>query len=387
MSFLGEINMLRKIALSLSGLALLLLVGGLIAYLATGPNQPPSGSVAANLLAPGPFETATQDIVFVDESRPTAANRDYPGAANRTFVTTLWYPVGADDSHPLVIHSHGFTSTRTDLSYVAEQLASYGYVVAAADFPLTHGGAPGRPNSVDVINQPADVSFLIDSVIALSGADKPFAGTIDEARIGLMGYSLGGLTTELATYHPRLRDPRVAAAVSFAGPTAGMTAKFFETSDAPFMMIAGTLDFLINFDANAAPIPSLIPGARLVAIDGGTHLGFGALAEPAFRFMHHPDDLGCQAVLSNLDTDPNDTVLQLGDENDGIVVDQSAPQVCEIRPGDKAIHPGEQHMITSAATLAFFESVFANTPALRERPETDLAQALADLDGAQLRLD
>jgi 5-enolpyruvylshikimate-3-phosphate synthase len=44
-------------------------------------------------------------------------------------------------------------------------------------------------------------------------------------------------------------------------------------------------------------------------------------------------------------------------------------------------------MITSAATLAFFESVFANTPALRERPETDLAQALADLDGAQLRLD
>ena len=30
---------------------------------------------------------------------------------------------------------------------------------------------------------------------------------------------------------------------------------------------------------------------------------------------------------------------------------------------------------------------FADTPALRERAETDLAQALADLDGAQLRLD
>lgn len=369
--------MLRKIALGLCAFFIVALIGGLIIYAATGPVTPPADSIAARWLAPGPYAIQSQDVVFVDTTRPTAANRDYPGAASRTFATTLWYPLGAADSHPLVIHSHGFTSTRSDLSYVAEQLASYGYVVAAADYPLTHGGAPGRPNSVDVINQPADVSFLIDSVLELSGADRPFSGTIDEARIGLMGYSLGGLTTELATYHPRLRDPRVAAAVSFAGPTAGMTAKFFENSDAPFMMIAGTLDFLINFDANAAPIPSLIPGSTLVAIDGGTHLGFGALAEPAFRFMHHPDDLGCQAVLSNLDTDPNDTVLQLGDESDGIVVDPSAPQVCEIRPSEKAIHPGEQHMITSAATLAFFESVFADTPALRESAEADLVQALA----------
>ncbi len=368
--------MLRKIALGLSALVGVLFLGGAVAYLATNPSQPPEGSVAAEFLKPGAFEVGVQDFVFIDESRPTAANRDYAGDTNRTFNTTLWFPIGANSAHPLVIHSHGFTSARNDLSYVAQQLASHGYVVAAADYPLTHGGAPGRPNSVDVLNQPEDVSFLIDSMLALSGADKPFAGTIDSQRIGLMGYSLGGLTTELATYHPRLRDPRVAAAVSIAGPTVGMTSQFFSTTDVPFLMIAGTLDFLINFDANAAPIPDLIPGAQLAAIRGGTHLGFAGVADPMFRFMHHPDDLGCQAVLANLDTDPNDTVLLLGGEDDGIVVDLNAPQVCEIRPTEKALHPGEQQIITSIATLAFFESVFAETAADRAAAKSALNTAL-----------
>jgi predicted dienelactone hydrolase len=368
--------MLRKIALGLSALVGVLFLGCAIVYLATNPSQPPEGSVAAELLKPGAFDVGVQEMVFVDTSRPTAANRDYAGDTKRTFNTTLWFPIGADSAHPLVIHSHGLTSARNDLSYVAEQLASHGYVVAAADYPLTYGGAPGRPNSVDVLNQPEDVSFLIDSMLALNGADKPFDGTIDSQRIGLMGYSLGGLTTELATYHPRLRDPRVAAAVSIAGPTVGMTSQFFSTTDVPFLMIAGTLDFLINFDANAAPIPELIPGAQLASIRGGTHLGFAGVADPMFRFMHHPDDLGCQAVLANLDTDLNDTVLLLGGEDDGIVVDVDAPQVCEIRHTEKALHPGEQQIITSIATLAFFESVFAEAAADRAAAKSALNTAL-----------
>jgi hypothetical protein len=44
-------------------------------------------------------------------------------------------------------------------------------------------------------------------------------------------------------------------------------------------------------------------------------------------------------------------------------------------------------MITSAATLAFFESVFAATPAQCERAEAELVQALAsDFDRAKLLL-
>ncbi len=377
--------MLRKIALGLSALAVLIIAGFTAAYVITAPQAPAADSASAQWLEPGPYKTASIDTLFVDSSRPTAANRDYPGASDRSLATTLWYPQNSDDAHPLVIHSHGFTSTRTDMSYVAELLASHGYVVAAADYPLTHGGAPGKPNAVDVLNQPADVSFLIDSIIALSGSDKPFAGAIDTTRIGLMGYSLGGLTTELASYHATLRDPRIAAAVSVAGPTTGFTADFFATTDIPFLMIAGTLDYLINFDANAATIPALIPNGTLVGIEGGTHLGFGAIADPAFRFMRHPDSLGCAAVLANLDTDPNDSLTQLGGPDIGIVVDPDAPAVCEITPDEKALHPGEQHMITSVAAVAFFESVFADDQAQRDSAAATLGQALPrDFDAVKI---
>ena len=82
-------------------------------------------------------------------------------------------------------------SERTDLGYNAELLASYGYVVVAANFPLTAGGTAGGPNANDLVNQPSDVSFLIDSVLQLSGEAKSFAGEIDSSRIALMGYSLG----------------------------------------------------------------------------------------------------------------------------------------------------------------------------------------------------
>lgn len=368
--------MLRKLVLSLCVFVVLAFGALIIIYVATGPQSPAADSVSAKWLQPGPFATATVDTVFVDRSRPTPANRDFTGAAERTLATTLWYPTEADAELPLVIHSHGFTSTRTDLSYAAELLASHGYVVAAADYPLTFAGAPGGPNSVDVINQPADITFLIDSIIALDGDAKPFVGDIDTARIGLMGYSLGGLTTEIATYHPTLRDPRIAAAVSIAGPTVGFTDTFFATADVPFLMIAGTLDHLINFDTNAAPIPKLIDNGSLLAIKGGTHLGFGAIADPMFRFMKHPDSLGCAAVLANLDTDPNETILLLGGAAEGIVPDPGAPAVCEITPDGPALHPGEQQRITSVGVVTFFESVFAGSPAQRASAATALGQAL-----------
>ena len=87
-----------------------------------------------------------------------------------------------------------------------------------------------------------------------------------------MGYSLGGITTTLATYHPRLRDPRVAAAISIAGPSAGLVSKFYETTDVPFMMIPGTLDALIDFEYNAAVIPKRVQNSVLIGIEGGAHL-------------------------------------------------------------------------------------------------------------------
>jgi dienelactone hydrolase len=376
--------MVRKIALGLAGVLGLLLIGLAVTYLVTMPLSLPKDSSSEEWLQGGPFAVGFSDFVLVDESRETMANGDAPELSNRTFPTSVWYPENGEGNYPLVIHSHGFVSERTDLAYVAELLASHGYVVAAANYPLTAGGTPGGPNADDLVNQPTDVSFLIDSLLQFSGSDKPFAGELDPSRIALMGYSLGGITTTLATYHPRLRDPRVAAAISIAGPSAGLVSKFYETTDVPFMMIAGTLDALIDFEYNAAVIPTRVQNSVLIGIEGGTHLGFGSISEPWLRLMNHPDGLGCTAVLSNLGSDPNVAFVALGDESDGIVLDSDIPALCETMPIEKALHPARQQMVTSIAALSFFEFVFNKDPAKRQAAYEQLSNTLpADMSEAK----
>lgn len=358
--------MLRKILKFLAGIALTVIVLVIAGYIATGPSRPDSDSVSAQWLEAGPYAVGQSEFIFVDSSRSTNENRGVPGHPDRTLPTTIWYPVDLQGDAPLIIHSHGILSTRTEMPYLMELLASWGYVIAAADYPLTSGGTEGGANAEDAINQPADVSFLIDSVLALSGDEKPFAASIDTSRIGLSGYSLGGLTTYLATFHPRLRDPRIAAAVAIAGPSAVFSPQYFRNSSAPTLAIAGTADALIEYERNAADLPARSAGISVVAIEGGSHLGFVGAAEPTFRLMNNPDTLGCSAVMAALGENPNAIFATLGSLADGIDMNRDLPPICGSDDYDAALHPGEQHFITEVAALSFFESVFAEDAARRQ---------------------
>ena len=368
--------MLRKIGIGLLGLVVVIILLSLLVYLLTMAESAPEGSVTEAWLEPGPYSVSSVDTVFVDQSRPTNENKGVAAKPERTLVTTLWFPEDASVNTPLIIHSHGFVSARNDLAYAAEHLASYGYVVAAADYPLTNGGTEGGPNAADVVNQPTDISFLIDSILALSGSEKPFPSDIDQGRIGIMGYSLGGMTTSIASFDSKLRDSRIRAAASIAGPSAPFTADYYKTIDIPFLMIAGTLDALINSEANAAIIPDRVQTSALVRIDGGTHLGFAGMSEPLLRFMDHPDGLGCAAVLSNMDEDPYAAFLTLGNEEDGIYMDPSIPEVCETMPTEKALHPARQQMITKMALLSFFQAIFADSETSRNEAYDAFAVSL-----------
>ena len=369
--------------------ALLLAVSAFVAYAVLGhqPEPFPEASVSAARLAPGPFEVGLFEEQFVDRNRPTQANGDYAGADRRSLPTSVWYPRGGGArTGPLLLFSHGFPSFRRNGRYLGEHLASHGYVVAAADFPLTSAWAPGGALVTDLVNQPGDLSFLIDRLVALSRrASHPLSGRIDEGRVGAFGISLGGLTSTLAGLHPDLRDPRIGAVLSIAGPTYLFTAEFFDAVDLPFMMLAGKLDALVPWESNAAPLAAKNPHGWLVTALGGSHTGFSD-GSAWLRMMKNTDAVGCWSVTRFVDTDDDDDWAGLlGDPRDGI--DYGAEnELCEVDPLPRAVNVLRQQMIAGVAVRAFFDSVFAADAEARAAARHYLATTLPrELDDVTVR--
>jgi len=357
-------------------LALAVFLAG--AFFASAPQPPPAGSESARRLAMGPLPVVSLDRTFVDRSRATDANGDFAGAPERTLEATLWYPEGQPGPHPLLVYSHGFMSMRSENVPLAELLASHGYVVVSMDYPLTNRRAPGGPNVADAVNQPGDVRFVIDQILGWSESERPFAGSIDAERIGALGLSLGGLTTTLVTFHPRLRDPRIRAALSIAGPGALFDERFFATADVPFLMIAGTADAMVDYATNARPIPQKIASGGLLTIENASHAGFAAFADMfPLRLLDNPDSIGCWALMGNLEARRSENPFaKLGGAEDGVVLDAAAPLPCAQGAPDEALAAGRQLMIARLAALAFFESQFARDPAERASQASFLTETL-----------
>ena len=256
--------------------------------------------------AAGPYGVASFDTTFVDTSRSTRANGDFPGVPDRTLVARVWYPTdvlapGNDSaapalgSFPLIGYAHGFTSGRAAGGMLGEHLASHGYVVVAPDFPLSNGAAPGGPTAGDLANQPADLAFVMRRLAAM---DHPVARAIDTSRQGIAGLSLGGATVVTAAYHPTLSLGFIDAAVALA-PAACFTGPDFYGNSVPTMLIAGTADELVPFDESPerafgwAPSPT-----TLLRLEGGTHVGMLGIDAPG---AENADILvGCAAVLNEV---------------------------------------------------------------------------------------
>ena len=285
--------------------------GGLaLAVALAGCGDDPSPAVEpasqAEFDATGPYGVASFDVTFVDRSRSTRANGTFPGAPERTLVSTVWYPIDgpasegapaspAPGSFPLIGYAHGFTSGRAAGGRLGEHLASHGYVVVAPDFPLSNGGAPGGPTAGDLAHQPADLGFVMRELAAL---DHPVADAIDTTRQGIAGLSLGGATVVTAAYHPSLGLDFIDAAVALA-PAACFTGPDFYANAVPTMLIAGTADELVPFDESPerafgwAPSPT-----TLLRLEGDTHVGMLGIDAPG---AENSDVLvGCAAVANEV---------------------------------------------------------------------------------------
>jgi predicted dienelactone hydrolase len=93
---------------------------------------------------------------------------------------------------PLVVVSHGYPGSRTFLTWLTENLASKGYVVAAIDHTDSVFGQQ-RGFASTLLNRAADQIFTIDTLSARSRDSGDFLhGLLDPTRVAIVGYSMGG---------------------------------------------------------------------------------------------------------------------------------------------------------------------------------------------------
>lgn len=343
----------------------------------------------------GPYAVGSESFTLIDSSRVVAANTSAESTGGRELETTIWYPaeeralewlrVGpaplAQDAcaGPLVIYSHGFMSFRANGAYLAKHLASHGYFVVAANFPLTHFGAAGGPQIADVVNQPGDVSFLIDRLITWSSdPENRYFGCIDRERIAAVGVSLGGLTTTLLAYHPVWHDKRVRAAISIAGPSSIFEEGFFSRTAVSFMMVAGEIDAITSYQDNANSLLERESNIALVTLKSGSHTGFAGASAWFPVWLKNPDTVGCWALGNKIDDvvdDFRDFVDLLGGEAAGIRYSPTSLP-CQSATLPPAMRPHRQQHLTKLAVLAFLQSRFHPQEEFRNQYDEILEHAL-----------
>jgi dienelactone hydrolase len=191
----------------------------------------------------------------------------------------------ATGTHPVVIFTHGYSGTFTDYTFLFEDLASRGYVVASVDhtFEATALQFPdGRlaksvfgshlENTLQMNEQStafavavrlSDLKFALDELESLNASTtSPFVGKLDLSRVAIAGHSLGGTTALLAIE----LDPRFRAAISMDAPTPG---PLFSPTEKPILMLVAGRDW----DADACRLWSGLRGPRLALnFKGSEHL-------------------------------------------------------------------------------------------------------------------
>ncbi|MBO4206590.1 alpha/beta hydrolase family protein [Micromonospora echinofusca] len=223
---------------------------------------------------------------------------------DRALPVTIWYPAtgspGGDPRRgrpaargrfPVVVFSHGLTARPADYAALLGRWAAAGFVVAAPTFPGTSRGA-ARYDVLDVLNQPADVSFVLTRVLALDGrAGDPLRGRLATDRVAATGHSAGGVTTVgLFTVE---RDDRLDAGIVLAGSALGVGTAFAGT-DAPQLFVHGERDEVVSYSAGRAAYEAVPwPKAMLSLPDGdhgrallrGDDRSFAVVADTTVEFL------------------------------------------------------------------------------------------------------
>lgn len=269
---------------------------------------------------PAQFGIGRRELTLVDSTRPTMADdsRGLVARPDRTVRAVVLYPTnGARDDaapddaaagpFPTVMFSHGLGAHPATYAGFFAAFVRDGYVVVLPEFPLSSGRGA---SAADYVNQPADVSFVIDELTRLSNdADSWFAGRLDQGRIGAAGHSLGALNTLALALNQCCVDFRVAAAAALSGgerPFPGGT--WDDRPATPLLLVHGVADEGVPVAASDAVFAAAAGPASYLRLAEADHTGLffaedGLLTLQALKAFFDAelrgerDDLGALAAL------------------------------------------------------------------------------------------
>lgn len=290
------------------------------------------------------------DLEFKDESRdrPVAVKIWYPIEGSQR-ASSMSYDLAfkgharkngtfleGSGRRPLVMLSHGDRGSNVDQSWLAEALASDGYIVAAVSHWLNTWRENTPEATLKVWDRPKDISFAIGEL----QAHPVWGPRIDPERIGAAGHSAGGYTSLAlagAIYSPlqmseyckaqsdarecnlgdgadldsidftqskvSYKDPRVKAIVAMApalGP--GIKTSSLAEISTPVLVIAAKDDELLRYELNAEVYAHHIPGAELILLPKGGHFVFMpecTFMGKVFTYFHRFDICGRRAKVED----------------------------------------------------------------------------------------
>ena len=94
---------------------------------------------------------------------------------------------------PLIVVSHGYVGSRYLMTYLTENLASKGYIVAAIDHTdSTFKDANAFQSTL--LNRPKDIRFVINEMekLGAKGSKNKLENLVDASNTAIIGYSMGG---------------------------------------------------------------------------------------------------------------------------------------------------------------------------------------------------
>ncbi|EDZ98459.1 putative lipoprotein signal peptide [Burkholderia sp. H160] len=319
-----------------------------------------SGAIGASLPAHAAAQSAPAGWHVGETLRVfhPAVARNWRGAQTEALITRIWYPAdrtqpetphdigapghpiflghaAADDAplsaaqpaYPLLLLSHGTGGSADSLDWLAASLAAQGYIVAGVNHPGNNALEPRtRDGFILWWERATDLSEVLDGMLA----DPRFGPRVDTARIGAVGFSLGGYTvlelagarTDQAAFERFCRSPEAdaictppeAASLAHALTVAGLSAEAqasrarsgdsyrdprikaafaiapalgeafnrssFKEVTIPVALLAGEADTIAPVNTNIHRIAGFMPQAKVTMVPGASHDTFLDVCEP-----------------------------------------------------------------------------------------------------------